>query len=123
MDIKDVIFILVGSTFGLILRIFVSKRFKKKLGININNIALVNILASLFLGVFLAIDSPNKYLSMLFSVGFLGCFSTFSSFIYQLFKLLQAKRYSWFVLNYIEVILTSLFFFLMGYFIISIFKT
>ena len=50
-----------------------------------NNILIVNVLASLFLGIFEGLNITNKNLILFFSVGFLGCLSTFSSFIYQLF--------------------------------------
>ena len=122
MVLKDFVFILVGSTLGVFLRIFIKNNFKKKLGFNINYISIVNILAALFLGGFLALKLSNKNLIMLFYIGFLGCFSTFSSFIYQLFRLIQRRDYMRFFLHYIEILLISSFFFLAGYLTISILK-
>ncbi len=122
MVLKDFVFILVGSTLGVFLRIFIKNNFKKKLGFNINYISIVNILAALFLGGFLALKLSNKNLIMLFYIGFLGCFSTFSSFIYQLFRLIQRRDYIRFFLHYIEILLISSFFFLAGYLTISTLK-
>ena len=114
-------FILAGSTFGVILRIFVRNNFKKKLGFNINHVAIVNIFAVLFLGGLLALNFTNTNIILFFYVGFLGCFSTFSSFIYDLFQLFQTRQYFRLFFSYIEILILSFLFFLMGFLIISIF--
>ena len=114
-------FILAGSTLGVILRIFVRNNFKKKLGFNINYVSIVNIFAVLILGGLLALNLTNKNIILFFYVGFLGCFSTFSSFIYELFQLLQTRQYFRFIFSYIEILILSFLFFLMGFLIISIF--
>ena len=110
----------MGSTFGLLLRLFINYRFKKRIGFNITNTSIVNILASLCLGILVALNSLNKNFIFLFNVGFLGCFSTFSSFIYQLFNLLKNKQYIRLLFHYIEVLILSIFFFCLGYFIVLI---
>ena len=120
--LKDFVFILAGSTFGVFLRFFIKNNFKKKLGFNINYISIVNILSALFLGGFLALELSNKNLIMLFYIGFLGCLSTFSSFIYQLFQLIQRRDYISFFFLYIDILLISSFLFLAGYLTISILK-
>ena len=79
--------ILLGSTFGLILRIFIQNNYKKSIGFEIQNISIVNFLSSFLLGILVALDFTNNEILVLFYSGFLGCFSTFSSFIYQLFIL------------------------------------
>ncbi len=112
----------MGSSFGLILRFFIKNNFTQHLGFGLNNISLVNILASLFLGILVAINPINKNLFFLLSVGFLGCFSTFSSFIYRLFNLIQRKQYLRLLIYYIEVVILSFLFFYSGYFIILFFK-
>jgi len=122
LDLTAVCYILAGSTLGVILRIFVRKNFRKKLGFNINHIAIVNILAALFLGVFLALNLSNKYMIFLFYVGFLGCLSTFSSFIYELFRLIQSKQYKRLLFHYIELLLISFFSFWVGFFVMSILR-
>ena len=122
MDLYTVIYILVGSTFGLVLRLFINYNFEKNTIFYFNKSLVVNVLSSLFLGIFVALSLANKNLLALFYVGFLGCFSTFSSFIYQLFILIQKRKYLSLILYYFEVLLLSFLFFCVGYFIISIFK-
>ena len=122
LDLDIVFHILVGSTLGLILRLFIQNNFKKKKTLYFNSILIVNVLSSLFLGSLLALSLTNKKLLLLFSVGFLGCFSTFSSFIYQLFNLIQKRKYLRLFIYYLEVLVISFLFFCLGYFIILIFQ-
>ena len=122
MNINSFVFLFIGSAFGLILRIFIENNFKIKIGFSLNNISLVNLLASLLLGVLLAFNQTNKDLLLLFYIGFLGCFSTFSSFIYQLFYLLQTRQFVRFFLHYFEVIILSILFFYLGYYLVKIFQ-
>ena len=82
----------MGSISGLSLRMFVNHNLNIEEGFYVNNTSLVNYLASLFLGILLASDIHSNNLLLLFYVGFLGCFSTFSSFIYQLFVLIQRRK-------------------------------
>ena len=112
---------MLGSTIGLILRMLVKYKVKIKTGFFINSTSLVNILASLFLGILVALNPINQKLLLLFYVGFLGCFSTFSSFIYDLFVLLQSKQFVSLFFHYIEVIVLSFLFFYLGYYLIQIF--
>ena len=119
MALDSIIFVLFGSTLGLILRIILSNNLKFKAGFYINHISLVNFLASFFLGIFLALNPISKNLLFLFYVGFLGCFSTFSSFIYQLFMLFKRRKYVILILHYIEVLILSFLFFYLGYYLIQ----
>ena len=111
MDFNSILYLFVGSTFGLIIRIFINYNFKIKIGIYINTTTVINFLASFLLGFFVALDLSNKQLLLLFNIGFLGCFSTFSSFIYDLFILLRGRHFVHLILHYVEVIVLSLFFF------------
>ena len=116
MDINSIIILLFGSTIGLILRIFIQTNLKINIGFNIRNTSIVNFMASFFLGILVAlkfIDNNNK---LLFYTGFLGCFSTFSSFIYQLFVLFQQKKFMHLFCHYIEVIILSFLCFYLGYY-------
>ena len=122
MDLNSIGYVILGSTVGLVLRIFFSYQFSIKKGFYINNTSLVNILASLFLGILLALNPSNQKLLLLFYVGFLGCFSTFSSFIYDLFVLFRSKQFVRLFFHYIEVIVISFLFFYLGYYLIAIFK-
>ena len=96
--------------------------FKTKILSYFHDSLIVNVLASLFLGIFVALSPTNKNLILLFSIGFLGCFSTFSSFIYKLFNLIQKRKYINLLIYYIEVLVLSFLFFWFGYFITVIFK-
>ena len=113
--------ILVGSTFGLILRIFIQNNFKKKLVFDIQNTSIVNFIASFFLGILVAFNFINKDILLLFYSGFLGSLSTFSSFIYQLFNLYMKGKFQRLFFHYIEVVCFSFLFFYLGYFIIRYF--
>ena len=121
MELDGVIHILAGSTVGLIIRMFIKYIFGKNKVFFYNDILIVNVLASLFLGFLLGLKLTNKNLILFFSVGFLGCLSTFSSFIYQLFRLIQERKYLSLLLYYTEVLLLSFLFFYLGYFLTLLF--
>ena len=117
MELDGIIHILAGSTFGLIVRIFVKNISGREKIFSFNNVLIVNVLSSLFLGIFVGLNITNKNLILFFSVGFLGCLSTFSSFIYQLFILIQERKYLSLFLYYTEVLVLTFLFFCFGYFI------
>ena len=121
LDLNSIFYILVGSTFGLGLRFFIENKFKIKTGFYINNTSLVNFIASLLLGMLVAFKPMINNLLLLFYVSFLGCFSTFSSFIYQLFFLFQSRKLVRLFLHYIEVLIISFLFFYIGYYLVKIF--
>ena len=121
MEFSSISILLFASTFGLLLRIIIQNNFKKNIGFDIQNTSIVNFIASFFLGILVALDVSNNYLSLLFYTGFLGCFSTFSTFIYQLFILFQKKKYLRLFFHYIEVIVISFIIFYLGYFLIKFF--
>ena len=120
MDLNSIVIILIGSTCGLILRLFIQNNFKKKIGFDIQNNSIVNFIASFFLGILVALNFVNNHILLLFYTGFLGCFSTFSSFIYQLFILLQKRQFIRLIFHYFEVILLSFICFYLGYYLIQI---
>ena len=120
MELDSVIHILAGSTLGLIVRMFIKYISGREKIFTSNTILIVNVLASLFLGIFVSLNITNKNLILFFYVGFLGCLSTFSSFIYQLFHLIQERKYFKLLLYYTEVFVLSFSFFCLGYFITSI---
>ena len=122
MDIFEIIYILSGSTIGLILRWLIKYSLGKKLEHLFDHSLIVNVLSSLFLGIFIAFSVNNQNLILFFYVGFLGCFSTFSSFIYQLFNLIQKRKYLSLLFYYTEVLVLSLLLFILGYFITLTFK-
>tara|TARA_Y100000766_G_C18602980_1_gene457602 strand:- start:280 stop:651 length:372 start_codon:yes stop_codon:yes gene_type:complete len=117
LDFVEVSNILVGSTIGFSLRLFIKYKFQKWKVFSLDNSLVVNFLASLFLGIFIPLNVNNKNLLLFFFVGFLGCFSTFSSFIYRLFNLIQKKKYLSFFLYYFGILTLSALFFCVGYLI------
>tara|TARA_A100001015_G_scaffold7518_1_gene9303 strand:+ start:326 stop:697 length:372 start_codon:yes stop_codon:yes gene_type:complete len=120
LELDSVIHILAGSTLGLIVRMVIKYISGREKIFTSNTILIVNVLASLFLGIFISLNITNKNLILFFYVGFLGCLSTFSSFIYQLFQLIQERKYFKLLLYYTEVFVLSFSFFCLGYFITSI---
>ena len=120
MELDSVIHILAGSTLGLIVRMVIKYISGREKIFTSNTILIVNVLASLFLGIFVSLNITNKNLILFFYVGFLGCLSTFSSFIYQLFQLIQERKYFKLLLYYTEVFVLTFSFFCLGYFITSI---
>ena len=122
MDIKSIIIVLLGSTFGLILRMLIQKNLKINIGFNIKNTSVVNFIASFFLGILVALNFINNNKLLLFYTGFLGCFSTFSSFIYQLFVLFQKRKFIVLIMHYIEVIMISFLCFYLGFYLMQVFK-
>ena len=104
MDITSISIVLFGSTFGLILRLFLQKNLKIHIGFDIRNTTIVNLIASFFLGILVTFNFTNNKILLLFYTGFLGCFSTFSSFIYQLFVLFQKRQFMRLFFHYIEAV-------------------
>jgi len=103
------------------MRIYIQDNFKKSICFDIQNTSIVNFLSSFFLGILEALNFRNNEILVLIYGGFLGCFSTFSSFIYQLFDLFKKRKFLRLFFHYIEVIIFSFLFFYLGYFIIQFF--
>ena len=101
---------------------FIQKNLKINVGFNIQNTSIVNLIASLFLGILVALNFNNNNILLLFYTGFLGSFSTFSSFIYQLFVLFQKRKFISLFFHYTEVIILSFICFYLGYFLMQIIK-
>ena len=121
MDFSSILILLLASTFGLILRIFIQNKLKKSVGFDIQNTSIVNFIASFLLGILVALNFINNDILLLFYSGFLGSFSTFSSFIYQLFILFKKRKFLRLFFHYIEVIIISFLFFYLGYLLILFF--
>ena len=121
MDFYSISIILIGSTFGLILRIFIKDNFKINIGFAIQSNTIVNFIASFFLGILVALKFIDNEILLLFYSGFLGSFSTFSSFIYQLFILFKKRKFLKLFFHYIEVIFFSFIFFYLGFYVIQLF--
>ena len=121
MDINSLISILIGGTFGLTLRMFIQNNFKIETGFFIKSTTLINFLASFFLGILVALNLTNKNLFLLIYSGFLGSFSTFSSFIYHLFILFKQGKFKLLCFHYVEVMFISFLSFYFGHYLVEIF--
>ena len=99
----------------------IQNKLRINIGFYIQNISIVNFIACFFLGILVALNFSNNNLLSLLYVSFLGCFSTFSSFIYQLFTLLMKGKFERLFFHYIEVMFFSFLFFYLGYFVIKYF--
>jgi len=104
------------------MRISIQNNLKKKIGFDIQNTSIVNFIASFFLGILVALNFVNNEILLLFYTGFLGSFSTFSSFIYQLFVLFQKRKFMRLFFHYLEVITISFICFYLGYYLMQIIK-
>ncbi|MBK17068.1 MAG: chromosome condensation protein CrcB [Prochlorococcus sp. SP3034] len=114
MKFELLIYLVLGGTLGVLLRSFIIKNYYN-IGLTIDNVSIVNLISSLLMGVYIALDISGNKISLFFLIGFLGCFSTFSSFIFNLFKLLKEKKYILFVQHYIEIIFYSSLMVFIGY--------
>jgi len=121
LEISFILIVLIGSAIGCILRIFIQDNFKIKVGFDIQSNSIVNFIASFFLGILIALNITNKDLFFVFCTAFLGCFSTFSSFIYQLFILLKKRQFIRLFFHYLEVMIFSFVSFYAGYFLMQFF--
>jgi CrcB protein len=99
---------------------FIQNNLKINLGFNIQSTSIVNFIASFFLGILVALKFIDYKILLLFYIGFLGSFSTFSSFIYQLFVLFQKKKFRLLFFHYIEVMIISFLCFYLGYYLMQI---
>jgi len=100
----------------------IQKNLKFNAGFNIQNTSIINLIASFVLGILVALNFMNNHILLLFYMGFLGSFSTFSSFIYELFVLLQKKEFKYLFLHYFEVIILSFICFYSAYCLVQIIK-
>ncbi len=93
-NIKSLLFISLGAIVGSNIRFLIYERLgnifflRKEL-----RILIINNFASFLLGLYYSISINQAYInyskniSLLFSIGFLGSLSTFSTFVYDLFEL------------------------------------
>lgn len=102
----------IGGIFGAVARVRLGEKLSRKAGAGFPvGTFVINITGALLLGVVSGLDAgTNVYL--LFGTGFLGAYTTFSTFMYESFRLFgESKR-----LNAFAYILGSLLLGLIGYF-------
>jgi len=90
---NEILFVSLGAILGANTRFEIHNKIKKIHVISDFSILTINTFASFLLGLFLSLIDHfgsiiySYQLVLFFSVGFLGSFSTFSSFVYDLFDL------------------------------------
>jgi len=98
--LDKILFVSFGAILGANSRFLISNKLEK---LNFRKdffILIINTLASFFLGLFLSLIERFSYFSysyqlvLFIAIGFLGSFSTFSSFIYDLFDLCLQFKFS-----------------------------
>ncbi len=86
------IFVGVGGVLGAITRYLLGRWITSKTSIKYPiGTWLINISGSLFLGIIITIyiNNPLEWVWLLLGIGFLGSYTTFSTFGYEIFQLLQ----------------------------------
>ncbi len=110
----------MGGSLGVLLRLYILKKIDFQIGLSIDNIAIINIISAFLTGIFISFNYNNNLLYIFLFTGFLGCFSSFSSFIYRLFSLIKTQRYIHFMKYYIENIFYAILLFSIGYYFTKI---
>jgi fluoride exporter len=93
----DALFVAFGGFLGAVCRFTISKKFKNKKGFPIATL-FVNLLGAFLLGVLYGIQ-PQGYFYAFLGVGFMGAFTTFSTFKLETEQLRKAKKMNFFYGN------------------------
>lgn len=89
----EYIMVMVGGAGGAVCRFAVSSVIKKRLSAEFPvSTLLVNMAGSLLLGILMAVH-PGELGRLLLGTGFMGGFTTFSTFQFENVSLLQKKKY------------------------------
>ena len=104
MKIKSFIYILLAGYVGTLLRLF------------IDNIIIISVLGSFFVGFIIPKKLSSSKEKVILS-GFLSCFTSFSGFIYFLYKNLIQGDWIKFIIFFNLIIIVNLFTMLFGFWI------
>lgn len=94
---EDILLVGIGGSIGAVLRYMVSGIAPKKEPIASGTL-LVNIMGSLLLSI-LTFSTPQSSIMYAVNIGMLGAFTTFSTFAFETFKLLEEGQKSYCTLN------------------------
>ena len=104
MKIKSYIYILLACYTATFLRVFV------------NNNLIVSLIGSLFFGFIIA-KRLNSFKEKVILSGFFSCFTSFSGFIYFLYKILNQGDWIKFIIFFNLIIVVNLFTMFLGFWI------
>ena len=104
MKITSYIYILIACYAATLLRVF------------LNNNLIVSLIGSLFFGFVIA-KRLNSFKEKVILSGFFSCFTSFSGFIYFLFKILNQGDWLKFIIFFNLIIIANLFTMLFGFWI------
>jgi len=119
-----VYFIGLGGFFGAISRFYISKILNTNLGNSLPlGTLLVNVVGCLLMGALMYYATKHDFtkngIVMFLTVGFLGSFTTFSTFGFETLQLLQASHYKIAILNVIYNVVFGLIAVSIGFFVIK----
>ena len=115
-----IIYLIFGGTLGVLARLLIMRKVQYKLGFYVDNILMVNLISSFLTGIYIALNISNYKIFLSLSTGFLGCLSTFSSFVLHLFLLIKKRKYIKFFFYYSSTLIFSSLLVFLGYFITKI---
>ena len=104
MKLKSLIILVLAGYLGTFLRIYIDNNF------------LISILGSFFVGFFISKRLSYSSEKILFT-GFFSCFTSFSGFIYFLYKVLNQGDWIEFIIFFNIIIIANLFTMLFGFWI------
>ena len=95
MDIKLVVIVAIGGAIGVVSRYSIPSLFPGRYGIS--NTIVINLIGSLFLGILFGAISAGLDISeetvLLIGTGFLGAFTTMSTFALESVELMQENQF------------------------------
>lgn len=103
----NLLILALGGALGAISRFEVVNLFEKKHRFPFSTLV-VNLIGSALLGIVMAIFIETQYVFTFFAIGFLGAFTTFSTFSVESMKLIQEQQWITFILYLTTTILGSI---------------
>ena len=117
-DFTPAILVGLGGFFGAILRYLVSGMAARVAELPTGTL-IVNVIGSTALSIFTFSSVPDSTMYLI-NIGLLGSFTTFSTFAYETFKLLEEGENMYFILNISLNVLLCLFGVVAGYFAVNL---
>ncbi|RPF50682.1 fluoride efflux transporter CrcB [Aquisalibacillus elongatus] len=112
----NILLLALGGALGAISRFEVVNLFEKKHPFPFSTLT-VNLIGSALLGIVMAWFVETQYIYTFFAVGFLGAFTTFSTFSVESMKLIQEQQWLTFILYLTTTILGAILAFTLTFFL------